>query len=68
MNGYWSRETRRDIQRILSDRGYYSGSIDGDIGSGTRRAIERFLDAETKQEARRSQAFRSKSRIAIVKL
>jgi peptidoglycan hydrolase-like protein with peptidoglycan-binding domain len=49
MNGYWSRETRRDIQRILSDRGYYSGSIDGDIGSGTRRAIERFLDAGTKQ-------------------
>jgi TPR repeat protein len=39
-----SVETRREIQRLLAERGYYSGGIDGAIGPGTRAAIEAFLE------------------------
>jgi hypothetical protein len=31
-----------DVQRALRRDGYYRGSIDGDIGSGTRAAIRQF--------------------------
>ena len=31
-----------DIQRALRSRGYYRGSIDGDIGPGTRSAIRAY--------------------------
>lgn len=33
------------VQRALSRQGYYSGPIDGDIGSGSRRAIARYQAA-----------------------
>ena len=32
------------VQRALKTRGYYSGSIDGDAGSGTRAAIRGFRE------------------------
>lgn len=32
------------VQRSLKQRGYYSGSIDGDAGSGTRAAIRGFRE------------------------
>jgi hypothetical protein len=31
-----------NVQEALSQRGYYQGAIDGDIGSGSRRAIAHF--------------------------
>ena len=31
-----------DVQRALRHDGYYRGSIDGDIGSGTRAAIRQY--------------------------
>jgi hypothetical protein len=31
-----------DVQRALRRDGYYHGSIDGDIGSGTRAAIRQY--------------------------
>lgn len=30
------------IQRVLKDRGYYTGSIDGIFGSATKKAVEQF--------------------------
>jgi hypothetical protein len=30
------------VQRALARRGYYNGPIDGDLGSGSRRAISRY--------------------------
>ena len=38
--------TRRAIQRTLSDYGYYRGSIDGQWGPGTSRAIEAYARDE----------------------
>lgn len=31
-----------DVQRALKRRGYYGGPVDGDIGSGSRRAIRNY--------------------------
>ena len=31
-----------EIQTVLKDRGYYSGSVDGIFGSATKNAVERF--------------------------
>jgi membrane-bound lytic murein transglycosylase B len=33
---------RKRVQQILTAKGYYSGDIDGDIGSGSREAIRNF--------------------------
>jgi hypothetical protein len=40
-DGGYSR-TEASVQAALARRGYYNGPIDGDIGSGSRRAIARF--------------------------
>jgi peptidoglycan hydrolase-like protein with peptidoglycan-binding domain len=34
--------TTASVQRALARRGYYKGSIDGDLGRGTRAAIARY--------------------------
>lgn len=38
----WGRNTRRAVQEELRDAGVYDGSIDGQLGPGTRRAIEAY--------------------------
>ena len=35
----FSAETRRSLQRIMADLGFYSGAIDADFGLGTTRGI-----------------------------
>ena len=35
----------RELQQLLKKRGYYSGSIDGQYGRGTERAVRYFQDA-----------------------
>lgn len=40
--GYSGRSTDASVQRALSRRGYYQGSIDGAIGPQSRRAIVRY--------------------------
>ncbi len=35
----------RDLQRALKNLGYYTGSVDGDYGSGTATAVKRFQSA-----------------------
>lgn len=39
------RMSNKDIQTALAKAGYYSGSIDGKIGKGTRKAIKEFQAA-----------------------
>ena len=41
-SGYSGRSVEIDVQRGLSRRGYYRGTIDGDIGPGSRSAIRAF--------------------------
>ena len=43
-NGKWSLPTRRALQKLLAARGFYSGPIDGDFGSGSKRAVRNLLD------------------------
>jgi peptidoglycan hydrolase-like protein with peptidoglycan-binding domain len=38
----WSAATVRDVQRMLADRGLYTGPIDGVIGPATRSALAAF--------------------------
>ena len=38
----YSDDLAVDVQRELRRRGYYRGSIDGDVGSGTRAAIRAY--------------------------
>lgn len=41
--GYtYSDSLASDVQRALKRRGYYHGSVDGDIGSGSRAAIRAY--------------------------
>ncbi|HEX8295524.1 MAG TPA: peptidoglycan-binding protein [Chthoniobacteraceae bacterium] len=40
----YSDELGADVQRELRRRGYYRGSIDGEIGAGTRSAIRAYQD------------------------
>ncbi|SFN51932.1 Sel1 repeat-containing protein [Cohaesibacter marisflavi] len=37
--GVLSEETRKAVQIILKDKGFYKSAIDADFGSGTRRAL-----------------------------
>jgi membrane-bound lytic murein transglycosylase B len=39
-----SDSTVSRVQRALKSRGYYSGAVDGDAGSGTRAAIRGFRE------------------------
>jgi hypothetical protein len=39
---YYRQSTDASVQRALAQRGYYHGSIDGRIGSQSRRAIYRY--------------------------
>ena len=41
----WRESTRKSIQILLRERGFYDGAIDGDIGRGTRRAARSYRDA-----------------------
>ncbi len=38
----YSNDLAVDVQRELRRRGYYRGSIDGDVGTGTRNAIRAY--------------------------
>jgi membrane-bound lytic murein transglycosylase B len=37
-----SLEEREKLQRLLTAKGYYSGEVDGDLGSGSREAIRNY--------------------------
>ncbi|MCP5084398.1 MAG: SEL1-like repeat protein [Alphaproteobacteria bacterium] len=37
----WSREFRRELQRVMREEGFYDGRIDGSFGAGTRSALKR---------------------------
>lgn len=39
-----SVEDNKELQRLLSKLGYYTGSIDGKMGPGTRRAINKLIE------------------------
>ncbi len=39
----WDRQTAIELQRILRDVGLYFGPMDGDIGTGTRAAMEKVI-------------------------
>ncbi len=36
----WSKQFRRELQRLMRDAGVYEGAVDGSFGAGTRRAID----------------------------
>lgn len=36
----WSKDFRRELQRLMKEAGVYDGAIDGSFGPGVRRAIE----------------------------
>jgi membrane-bound lytic murein transglycosylase B len=40
-----SESEKEQLQQLLSARGYYSGEIDGNIGSGSRAAISAYREA-----------------------
>jgi len=40
----WQLATRREVQRALKNAGYYNGTIDGQIGAGTRRSARDYRD------------------------
>ena len=37
-----SQEERQKLQLLLTARGFYSGDVDGNIGSGSREAIKNY--------------------------
>lgn len=39
-------ETRRELQRILTENAFYAGAIDGDFGQGTQRGLRRAYGLE----------------------
>jgi len=41
----WSVPFRRELQRLLQIEGLYTGPIDGKVGPGTTRALERLFDS-----------------------
>lgn len=41
-------DSRKSIQKALSDLGHYKSSIDGSYGTNTRRAIQRYLEETNK--------------------
>jgi len=43
----YSRDFRREIQRVLQARGYYSGPIDGVFGATTSNAIDKLTGSRT---------------------
>ncbi|MFD0986096.1 peptidoglycan-binding protein [Methyloligella solikamskensis] len=46
-----SRETRREIQRRLREAGVYDGSIDGQLGPATRRALRAYASKKPTETA-----------------
>lgn len=38
----WSKQFRRELQKVMRREGFYDGPIDGSFGSGTKRAIRSF--------------------------
>lgn len=36
----WSKQFRRELQKIMRDEGVYNGAIDGSFGPGTKRALK----------------------------
>jgi hypothetical protein len=45
--GNWTSATRRELQRLLREAGHYDGAIDGDIGPGTRRALNSYRSSQS---------------------
>lgn len=45
--GNWTSATRRELQRLLREAGHYDGAIDGDIGPGTRRALDSYRSSQS---------------------
>ena len=43
-SSYVGDSTVASVQRVLKQRGYYSGPVDGDAGSGTRAGIRGFRE------------------------
>ncbi|MCB1508832.1 MAG: SEL1-like repeat protein [Hyphomicrobiaceae bacterium] len=44
---FWSDALKRSVQRALGETGLYSGGVDGLIGAGTLRALERYANLRT---------------------
>lgn len=44
-DGAWSVEFRQALQRLLRNNGYYSGSIDGQFGPATTRALDKLYNS-----------------------
>ncbi|MEM8648385.1 MAG: SEL1-like repeat protein, partial [Pseudomonadota bacterium] len=42
----WSRQFRRELQKVMRAEGYYDGRIDGSFGAGTRRSLKRLAGQE----------------------
>ena len=40
----WHRDTRKEIQKYLSEKGYYNGEIDAQIGASTKQSFEAYLE------------------------
>lgn len=53
----WSRQFRRALQERLKQAGIYTGQIDGVMGPGSRRALQRFAEISgSKKDGRRSES------------
>lgn len=43
INGLWTMETRKAMQRHLKAKGYYVYNIDGDFGVDSKKGLQRLL-------------------------
>lgn len=44
----WSRAFRVEFQRLLKEKGYYKGALDGSFGRGTKAAIDAYAKSSSR--------------------
>lgn len=60
-NSFGSADDRKELQQLLKDKGYYSSSIDGNLGSGSRAAINAYkADNQLTQNTVWNEAFKTR--------